>query len=173
MADLRRLAKRVILIGGWMLAATFAQAQPVIQPQDSGNAALELRVNQLASELRCLVCQNQTIADSNADLALDLRREIRGMIQQGKSDREILDFMVARYGDFVLYRPPVQNNTALLWFGPLLILVVGLVALVRYLRRRNVAATAAAGGGLSEAERRRAETLLQEAAASDKKDSAQ
>ena len=95
------------------------------------------------------------------------------MIQQGKSDREILDFMVARYGDFVLYRPPVQNNTALLWFGPLLILVVGLVGLVRYLRRRNVAATAAAGGGLSEAERRRAETLLQEAAASDKKDSAQ
>ena len=167
--------KRLFLAACLALAALvpFASLQAKEAADLAADPVAEKRLMEISAELRCLVCQNQTIADSNADLALDLRREIRGMIQQGKSDREILDFMVARYGDFVLYRPPVQNNTALLWFGPLLILVVGLVALVRYLRRRNVAATAAAGGGLSEAERRRAETLLQEAAASDKKDSAQ
>ncbi|MGC4090870.1 MAG: cytochrome c-type biogenesis protein CcmH [Polyangiaceae bacterium] len=131
----------------------------------------EKRLMDISAELRCLVCQNQTIADSHADLALDLRREIRSMIQQGKSDKEILDFMVARYGDFVLYRPPVQNNTALLWFGPLLILAVGLGALLRYLRRRSQA-VAAAPAGLSEDERRRAEALLREAQSSATKDSA-
>jgi cytochrome c-type biogenesis protein CcmH len=166
--------KRLFLAACLALAALapFASLQAKEAADLAADPVAEKRLMEISAELRCLVCQNQTIADSNADLALDLRREIRGMIQQGKSDQEILDFMVARYGDFVLYRPPVQNNTALLWFGPLLILVLGLFALVRYLRRRNVAATAAAGGGLSEAERHRAEALLQEAA-SDKKDSAQ
>lgn len=98
--------------------------------------ALEARVQRLAAELRCLVCQNQTIADSNADLAVDLRRQVREMLQQGRSDREVLDFMTARYGDFVLYRPPVRGNTALLWFGPGVLLVGGLAGLWWVLRRR-------------------------------------
>ena len=97
----------------------------------------EKRLLALSEELRCLVCQNQNIADSNAELAQDLRREIRGMIAAGKSDKEIIDFMVVRYGDFVLYRPPVQGNTLLLWGGPLVLMVLGLFLLVRYLRQRT------------------------------------
>jgi cytochrome c-type biogenesis protein CcmH len=98
---------------------------------------LEARMQAIAIELRCLVCQNQTIADSNADLAVDLRNQVREMLKQGKSEREIIDYMTARYGDFVLYRPPVKTTTALLWFGPLALLVGGLVILVLVLRRRS------------------------------------
>jgi len=97
---------------------------------------LEARVMRIAAELRCLVCQNQTIADSHADLAQDLRRQVREMIQQGRSDAEIIDFMTARYGDFVLYRPPLKGTTWLLWFGPALLLVGGLAVLVMVLRKR-------------------------------------
>lgn len=93
-------------------------------------------MTRIASELRCLVCQNQTIADSNADLAVDLRRQTREMLQQGRTDREIVDYMTARYGDFVLYRPPVKATTWLLWFGPPLLLALGAGALVLLLRRR-------------------------------------
>ena len=99
--------------------------------------ALERRVLAIAAELRCLVCQNQTIADSHAELAQDLRRQVREMLQQGKSEREILDYMTARYGDFVLYRPPLQSNTALLWFGPAALMVGGLGTLAWVLRRRS------------------------------------
>ena len=137
MADLRCLAKRVILICGWVLAATLAQAQPVIQPQDSGNAALELRVNQLAHKLRCLVCQNQTIADSHAELAVQLKNEVRNQLAQGRSEDEVRDFMVARDGDFVLYRPPVTTATALLWAGPAVLLLIGLGLLVQHIRARQ------------------------------------
>lgn len=98
---------------------------------------LEARVMRIAAELRCLVCQNQTIADSHADLAQDLRRQVREMIQQGRSDAEIIDFMTARYGDFVLYRPPLKGTTWLLWFGPALLLGGGVVVLVTVLRRRS------------------------------------
>jgi cytochrome c-type biogenesis protein CcmH len=98
---------------------------------------LEARVMRIAAELRCLVCQNQTIADSHADLAQDLRRQVREMIQQGRSDAEILEFMTARYGDFVLYRPPVKGTTLLLWFGPVLLLGGGFVVLMIVLRRRS------------------------------------
>jgi len=87
--------------------------------------ATEARLKALALELRCLVCQNQTIADSNADLAVDLRRMVRGQILEGKSDSEIKTYLVARYGDFVLYNPPVQGNTTLLWFGPFALLLGG------------------------------------------------
>ncbi|MDX9845194.1 MAG: cytochrome c-type biogenesis protein CcmH [Aquabacterium sp.] len=146
MADRRRLAKQLILIGGWGLAATFAQAQPVIQPQDSGNAALELRVNQLASELRCLVCQNQTIADSHAELAVQLKNEVRTQLAQGRSDDEVRDFMVTRYGDFVLYRPPVSAATALLWAGPAVLLLIGLGLLVQHIRARQRLDAASASG---------------------------
>jgi len=91
----------------------------------------------IAVELRCLVCQNQTIADSHADLAVDLRNQVREMLRQGKSDREIIDYMTARYGDFVLYRPPVKGTTMLLWFGPAVLLVGGVGILWLVLRRRS------------------------------------
>lgn len=95
------------------------------------------RAVQLGEKLRCLVCQNQSIEESNAELAVDLRRQIREMIAQGKSDRDIVDFMVQRYGDFVLYQPPFKMVTVLLWFGPLLLLATGLAVLIYSLRRRR------------------------------------
>jgi len=123
-----------------VLLAALACA-PAAWPKEAAPAAadpaLEARVMALSSELRCLVCQNQTIADSNAGLASDLREEIREMVRQGKSDRQIVAFMVDRYGDFVLYRPPLKATTALLWFGPLLLVLVGIVALFLRLARRR------------------------------------
>ena len=104
--------------------------------------ATEARLKSLADELRCLVCQNQTIADSNADLAVDLRREVRAQILQGKSDADIKSYLVARYGDFVLYKPPLQANTTLLWLGPFGLLIGG--AAVWWLLVRRRAATVAA-----------------------------
>ena len=121
----------------------------------------EKRLQQISTELRCLVCQNQTIADSNAELAQDLRHEIRGMIQAGQSDRQIIDFMVARYGDFVLYRPPLKGITLLLWGGPVGLMLLGLAILVRYLRRR-ASRIAAEDQPLSPEDARRAEALLKE-----------
>ncbi len=96
----------------------------------------------LGEELRCLVCQNQTLADSNAPLAQDLRNEIRGQIAKGKSDEEIRTYLVDRYGDFVLYRPPWKATTALLWLGPFLLLVVGAFVFARIVRARNQPAQA-------------------------------
>ena len=87
--------------------------------------ALEARLKTMSQELRCLVCQNSTLADSDAPLAEDLRKEIRGQMRAGKSDEQIVDYLVTRYGDFVRYRPPVNSNTALLWFGPFLLLLIG------------------------------------------------
>lgn len=106
-------------------------------PTVADDPALEKRVNALAEELRCLVCQNQTLADSHAELAVDLKNQIREKMRQGVSEREVVDYLVSRYGDFVLYRPPVRPATLLLWFGPLLLLVFGLAALVVKLRRRR------------------------------------
>ncbi len=105
------------------------------------DAALEKRVLKLSEELRCLVCQNQTIADSNAELAVDLKNQVREQLRQGKSEDDVIKYMVARYGDFVLYRPPVKGITALLWFGPLLLVVAGLAGLMLYLRKRRSMAT--------------------------------
>jgi cytochrome c-type biogenesis protein CcmH len=104
---------------------------------EAADPALEARMVRITSELRCLVCQNQTIADSNAALAVDLRREARELISQGKSDAEVVDYMTARYGDFVLYRPPLKATTMLLWFGPALLLAAGAAVLVVVLRRRS------------------------------------
>ena len=109
-----------------------AEAKPV-----SDDPALELRVQRLANELRCLVCQNQTIADSNAELAVDLRNQVREQLRQGKSEEEILAYMVQRYGDFVRYRPPVKMQTLVLWIGPFLLLAGSVFALMRHLRRRR------------------------------------
>jgi cytochrome c-type biogenesis protein CcmH len=101
------------------------------------NPQLEVRVMKIAAELRCLVCQNQTIADSNAGLAVDLRAQVRTMLQEGKAESEIIDYMTARYGDFVLYRPPVKTSTLLLWAGPGVMLVGGLGILFWVLRKRS------------------------------------
>jgi cytochrome c-type biogenesis protein CcmH len=97
--------------------------------------ALEKRVMALAEELRCLVCQNQTLADSHAALAVDLKNRIRELLREGKTEREVLDFMVQRYGDFVLYRPPLRAATALLWTGPFILLALGIAGWVLWLRK--------------------------------------
>lgn len=123
----------------------------------SDDPVLEKRVVQLASELRCLVCQNQSLADSNADLAIDLKNQVRSQMQAGKSDTEIRDYMVARYGDFVLYDPPFKSSTFLLWAGPFVLLVIGLLGLAAYLRKRRRQFPEVE---LTSADRMRAETLL-------------
>ena len=119
--------------------------------------ALEQRVTRLTAELRCLVCQNQSLADSHADLAIDLKNQVRSQMKAGKSDAEIRDYMVARYGDFVLYRPPLKSNTVLLWAGPFLLLAAGALGLGFYLRRRRARLTE---GDLTPEQRARAEALL-------------
>ncbi|NMM13439.1 MAG: cytochrome c-type biogenesis protein CcmH [Rhodoferax sp.] len=98
---------------------------------------LDARMVRITSELRCLVCQNQTIADSHAALAVDLRNQVMEQLQQGQSDQQIIDYMTARYGDFVLYRPPLKASTVVLWFGPGLLLLISLAALFVVLRRRS------------------------------------
>jgi cytochrome c-type biogenesis protein CcmH len=133
--------------------AAFAQnAQPT-----TADPVTNKRAVHLAEQLRCLVCQNQTIADSNAALAVDLRRQIREQIAQGKSDSEITGFMVERYGDFVLYRPPVKATTLLLWLGPPVLLLVGFGGLFRHLRARRKRVETRP---LSDEERRQAQVLL-------------
>lgn len=123
----------------------------------AADPALEARVMVIAEELRCLVCQNETIAASHADLAVDLRSQIRQKLRQGQSQQEILDFMVQRYGDFVLYRPPLKASTLLLWGGPfVLLLVAGIMMAANIRRRRQVAEPEE----LSTEDRRRARQLL-------------
>lgn len=121
------------------------------------NPQAEARLKALAIELRCLVCQNQTLADSNAPLAEDLRREVREMIAKNMSDQEIIDFLVERYGDFVLYRPPLRATTTLLWIGPFLLLAIAGTALVLAVRRRQKALHEVI---VSEADHQRVEQLL-------------
>jgi len=121
----------------------------------AADPVLERRVMELASELRCLVCQNETLADSQADLAADLRRQIREQLKAGATERQVVEFLVARYGDFVLYRPPLKATTVLLWFGPFVLLVLGVFLLMRRIRRHPDAAPA-----LTDAERERAARLL-------------
>ena len=149
------------LVFALLIASTAAVADSATEAARAEDPVAEKRLAKLSEELRCLVCQNQNIADSNAELAQDLRREIRGMIKAGKSDKEIIDFMVTRYGDFVLYRPPVQGNTLLLWGGPIVLLILGIIALVRYQRRR-AERVAAEDKPLSADEASRADALLKE-----------
>ncbi len=119
----------------------------------------EARLKHLAVELRCLVCQNQTLADSSAPLAEDLRREVREMIAKNMSDQEIIEFLVSRYGDFVLYRPPLKATTTLLWVGPFVLMAIGVTALVITLRRRS---RTVAEVSVTDEEHRRVEQLLAE-----------
>lgn len=125
-----------ILLGIFFLSLTvFAQASEA--PPTAQDPVLEARLYNLAKELRCLVCQNETLADSHADLALDLRREIRDKMRQGMTDKQITVYLTQRYGDFVLYRPPVKSTTWLLWFGPFLLLIAAIAGLTYFLKRRR------------------------------------
>ncbi|MEW6312904.1 MAG: cytochrome c-type biogenesis protein [Pseudomonadota bacterium] len=120
---------------------------------------IEKRLMILSEELRCLVCQNETLAASRADLAEDLRREIRQKMREGLSDKEIVDYLVERYGDFVLYNPAVKPKTAMLWFGPFVLMAGGVLFLIYYLKRRR---TRIVEQPLSEEEHRKASALLNE-----------
>jgi cytochrome c-type biogenesis protein CcmH len=129
-----RVVCRALLIWAlcWPALGMAKDAAPAAE-----DPVLEARMVRITAELRCLVCQNQTIADSHAELAIDLRNQVREMIKRGDTDQQIIEFMTARYGDFVLYRPPLKATTFLLWFGPILLLVIGLASLVIVLRRRQ------------------------------------
>ncbi|MFA7239176.1 MAG: cytochrome c-type biogenesis protein [Sulfuricellaceae bacterium] len=142
-----------------MLMLTFGSAIAKEAAPLAEDEAVEARLIGIAEEMRCLVCQNESLAGSHAELAEDLRREIRAQIKQGKSDQDVMDFMVTRYGDFVRYRPPVKPITWLLWFGPFILLVIGIAALVAFLLRRgrNIQETP-----LSDADHQRAAALLAE-----------
>jgi cytochrome c-type biogenesis protein CcmH len=125
----------------------------------ASDPVLEQRLVSISEEMRCLVCQNESLSGSRSELAQDLRREIRDLIKQGKTDAEIRTFMVDRYGDFILYRPPVKPTTWLLWIGPFVLMFAGIVALLMYLRRRN---TQVATTSLSDDENKRIDALLRD-----------
>lgn len=150
--------KRALLLSAlalWLLSVAVVsakEAQPLAEDPE-----LEKRVMALAEDLRCLVCQNESLAGSHAPLAVDLREQIREQMKAGKSDKEIIAFMTERYGDFVLFRPPVKTSTYLLWFGPFLLLAAGVGVQLLYLKRRREQAREKP---LSEAERKRVEALL-------------
>jgi cytochrome c-type biogenesis protein CcmH len=143
------LAALLLAVAG----AAFAQSSEIARP----DPVVERRLKALAEELRCLVCQNQTIADSHAPLAVDLRNQIRAQIAQGRSDDQIRSYMVDRYGDFVLYRPPMRANTILLWAGPFVLIGLGAFIFLRVVRRRPPAAASPVGA----AERGEIEALLE------------
>ena len=152
--------RRIGLFGSALCMISALAAAQVFEAREFQNPEHERRYRDLVSELRCLVCQNQNLADSNAPLAADLRKIVYDMIQDGKGNDEILEFMVDRYGDFVLYRPPFAATTAALWAGPFLLLTVGLWFLFRQIRRRAALATGAAQ--LSDAEREKLQTMLRD-----------
>lgn len=153
MARSRLLALLLLCL---LTSVTAAQVQ--IEDQPSDDPVIEQRLAKLSHELRCLQCQNQTLADSPAGIAADLRREIRTQMKAGKSDKEIVAFLTERYGDFILYRPRVTPATYLLWFGPFLVLLGGLAVLFFYIKRRR---DAIPEQPLSAEEHRRAQELLQ------------
>ena len=136
-----------------------ASAMPQVRTEDkpSDDPVIEQRLANLSHELRCLQCQNQTLADSPSELAADMRREIREQMKAGKSDKEIVAFLTERYGQFILYRPRVSPLTYLLWFGPFVLLLAGLLVLFRYIKQRRDAITEQP---LTAEERRRAEEML-------------
>ncbi len=151
-------------LGWWVAAFLFCLALGPVWANEAVSLAedpvVEKRMVAISEELRCLVCQNESLAGSHAELAQDLRREIRGMIKAGKSDDDIMTFMVDRYGDYVRYRPPMKATTWLLWFGPFLLGFAGLWGLVAFLRRRSRSSEIAAEASLTDEERRAAAALL-------------
>lgn len=154
--------KRIFLIAVCIFSLGSAFAKDAAPLAD--DPVTEQRLISISEEMRCLVCQNESLAGSRSDLANDLRREIRILIQEGKSDDQIRSFMVERYGDFVLYRPPVKPVTWLLWIGPFVILGLGIAGLLMYLRRRN---SSVPNVTLTEADNQKIDALLN---ASDKKE---
>jgi cytochrome c-type biogenesis protein CcmH len=150
--------RRIVLALTAMLLSPFVHAGEA-QPA-SADPDLEKRVMSLTEELRCLVCQNQTIADSHAELAVDLKNQVREKLASGMSDKAVIDYMVQRYGDFVLYRPPVKTTTWLLWFGPFILLVGG-VALLWYKLSRRSARQDDADAAPTEIELKHAAQLLE------------
>ena len=149
----------------WLAAVVFGLtltgvAHAAIDTYEFANDAERDRFRELTKELRCPKCQNQDIADSNAPIATDLRREIYRMLGEGKDNQQILDFMVARYGDFVLYKPALTSKTAVLWFGPLALLVGGLVVIGVIVGRRRRTEQVEGSDTLSAEERQRLDTLL-------------
>ena len=150
-----RMKSRIYFV---ILLLTFAASAPAKEAQlSAADPVLEERVMKLSKELRCLVCQNETLADSRADLAVDLRGQIREQMQAGKTDKEIIEYLTQRYGKFILYNPPIDPTTYLLWFGPFVLLLAGLAVLFRYLKRRRELII---DQPLSADDRLRAETLL-------------
>lgn len=147
----------------WLIVLALALGALAAQAREAAPLAVddvvEKRMVAISNELRCLVCQNESLSGSHAELANDLRREIRTLIKDGRSDAEIMEFMVSRYGDFVRYRPPLKGTTLLLWFGPGVLFVGGLAALVLYLRRRD---RAISDTPLTADEQRQADALLQD-----------
>ena len=141
------------------LVCVLSTAQAKVAPNTSADPVLEAKMMVIAEELRCLVCQNETIAASSADLAVDLKNQIRIKLNEGQSQKQILDFMVQRYGDFVLYRPPLKTTTVLLWLGPFTLLAIAVLMLVLNVRRRRRSAQPAA---LSDADTAKARALLTE-----------
>lgn len=152
---MRRLL--AVLLLGMALNLPSAFASSATEAAIAADPVTEKRLQKLSEELRCLVCQNQTIADSNAALAVDLREQIRERLRAGASDREVTEYMVARYGDFVLYRPPLRATTLLLWAGPALLLGIALAVYLTYLARRGRVAPVAP---LDAAEQARVRELL-------------
>ena len=139
-----------------LLGAGTAHAGVTLEAFKFDSKAEEQHFKDLIEELRCLVCQNQSLADSDAELAHDLRAEVYDMIQAGKNDEEIVEFLVARYGDFVLYKPPVKPSTYLIWFGPFVLLIIAALLLLRSMRRQQKVPTAE----ISAEERERLNTIL-------------
>jgi cytochrome c-type biogenesis protein CcmH len=140
-----------------IFALVFAGAAIAKEAQPNEDPQIEARMKTLTEQLRCLVCQNETLADSRAELAEDLRKEIRAQIRAGKSDKEIITFLTDRYGQFILYRPQVTPITYLLWFGPFVLLIGGLLVLFRYIGRRR---DSIQDSPLSSDDRKRAAELL-------------
>lgn len=142
-----------------LLLLAFCVSSPLLwaQPSASNDPIIEARLQALSEELRCLVCQNETLAESRADLAIDMRDEIRSLMVNGASDQEVIDYLVARYGDFVRFRPPLKATTLALWFGPFILAALGCGFMVYYLARRRLQANDAP---LAEIEQRRLDSLL-------------
>ncbi|VAW89464.1 Cytochrome c heme lyase subunit CcmL [hydrothermal vent metagenome] len=158
---------QVLSTGLLLLAASVVVANEAMPM--AKDTVLEAQVMAISHELRCLVCQNQTIADSDAELAIDLRNQVREMIVAGKDKDEIVDYMVVRYGDFIRYRPPVQPTTYVLWFGPFVLFAVGLGVLILNIRSRRQSASEADEEQLSADERTRVQALLKQTSGDENK----
>lgn len=149
------MLKTLKIIASLVLVFSVCSVQAKVESRNFATEQMEKDYASLVAELRCLVCQNQSLSDSNAELAVDMREKVFNMLSEGKSKTEIADFMVARYGDFVLYNPPVKTSTFLLWFGPLIFFVIAAVIVISFMRRQSVEKPA-----LDEKDQKKAHSLL-------------